>query len=202
MMLDSSGGNFAEINKFFGLTRKLCDPPQLGYLLIMTTPIDSWIATIIGLGIALLLLIVVWIIRYFLEPVVYIEAVESLLTPTEQKFYEALDSAIDGRLVILAKVRVADLLNLSSKSQSARYRLFMSIACKHIDFVLAEVEDLHPVAAVELDDSSHQRADRRKRDELLNNLFERAELPLLRFPTSTLYNPRKIEERVWEVIGP
>ena len=78
----------------------------------------------------------------------------------------------------------------------------MSIACKHIDFVLAEVEDLHPVAAVELDDSSHQRADRRKRDELLNNLFERAEFPLLRFPTSTIYNARKIEEKVWEVIGP
>jgi Protein of unknown function (DUF2726) len=143
--------------------------------------------------------IVALIVRRLREPVVYIEAVDSLLTPTEQKFYEALDRAINGRYAILAKVRVADILQVSSQSNSARHRLFMSIACKHVDFVLVDVEDLHPVIAIELDDSSHQRADRIKRDELLNNLFSKAEFPLLRFPAASSYDLSALEEKIGSV---
>jgi hypothetical protein len=161
---------------------------------------DHWTQILIFVGIVLFLNNLAWIVRRLLEPIVYIEAVESLLTPAEQRFYEALDNAVNGRYAILAKVRVADILKLSSKSNSARHRLFMSIACKHVDFVLVEVEDLHPVAAVELDDSSHQRADRRKRDELLNNLFARAEFPLIRFPAAIRYDPSAIEKTLYTCI--
>ena len=77
---------------------------------------------------------------------------------------------------------------------------FVQIACKHVDFVLAEIETLHPIAAIELDDSSHQRADRRLRDELLDDLFEKAGFPLLRFRTAASYSARVIEKRVEEVV--
>ncbi len=69
-----------------------------------------------------------------------------------------------------------------------------------MDFVLAEVENLHPIAAIELDDSSHQRADRRLRDQLLDDLFEKAAFPLLRFRAAANYSSRLIEERVEEVV--
>jgi hypothetical protein len=151
------------------------------------------------LGTVLLLYLVVLIIRRLREPVVYIEAVDTLLTPAEQNFYEALDRAVDGRYAILAKVRVADILKVSSQSNSARHRLFMSIACKHVDFVLVDAEDLHPVAAIELDDSSHQRADRIKRDALLNNLFAKAEFPLIRFPTAPNYDVARIHHALREI---
>ncbi len=165
----------------------------------MWQSIDPWTAVLCCAGSAGIL-ILIWVVRQFLEPTVHVEAVESLLTAAEQKFYEALDSAIDGRLVILSKVRVADLFIVTSASSSARYRVFRSIACKHVDFVLAEAENLHPIAAIELDDSSHQRADRRLRDQLLDDLFEKAAFPLLRFPTAASYSPRLIEERVEEVV--
>jgi hypothetical protein len=167
--------------------------------LLMWPSIDPWTAVLCGAG-SLGILLLSWLIRHFLPPTVHIEPVETLLTAAEQKFYEALDSAIDGRLLILAKVRVADLLIVTSSSSSARYRVFRSIACKHVDFVLAEAENLHPIAAIELDDSSHQRADRRLRDQLLDELFEKAALPLIRFRTAATYNPRRIEERVGEVV--
>ena len=166
---------------------------------MMVPLIDPWTVVLCCAGSAGIL-ILIWVIRFFLQPTVHIEPVETLLTAAEQKFYEALDAAIDGRLLILSKVRIADLLTVSSTSSSARHRVFCSIACKHVDFVLAEAENLRPIAAVELDDSSHQRADRRRRDPLLDDLFEKAEFPLLRFRAAASYNPRVIEERVEEVV--
>jgi very-short-patch-repair endonuclease len=165
---------------------------------MMVQSIDPWMAVLWGAGSAGIL-VLIWVIRHFRQPTVHVEAVETLLTAAEQKFYEALDAAIDGRFVILSKVRVADLLIVSSANGTARYRVFRSIACKHVDFVLAEAENLHPIAAIELDDSSHQRADRRLRDQLLDDLFEKAAFPVLRFRTAATYNPRLIEERVGEV---
>jgi hypothetical protein len=166
--------------------------------LMMVQSIDPWTTILCCAGSAGILLLL-WVLRRFLQPTVHVEAVETLLTAAEQRFYEALDAAIDGRLVILSKVRVADLLVVTSASSSARYRVFRSIACKHVDFVLAEAENLHPIAAIELDDSSHQRADRRLRDQLLDDLFEKAAFPLLRFRAAATYSPRLIEERVEEV---
>jgi hypothetical protein len=167
--------------------------------LMMLQHIDLWSAVLCCAGSAGILLLIL-AFGHFLQPKVHVEPVGTLLTAAEQKFYKALDSAIDGRLVILSKVRVADLFVVTGANRSARYRVFRSIACKHVDFVLAEIENLHPIAAIELDDSSHQRSDRRLRDELLDNLFEKAAFPLLRFRTAASYSPRVIEERVEEVV--
>jgi very-short-patch-repair endonuclease len=157
---------------------------------------DLWITGLSVFGAALLIGLIAWAIRSLLQPTVYIETVDSLLTTTEQKFYEALDVAVDGRLLILSKIRVADLFNVSSESRSARQKVFWSVACKHVDFALVEADILRPVAAIELDDVSHRRADRQERDRLLDNLFEKAGLPLLRFPTAMTYDPRVIQARI------
>jgi hypothetical protein len=167
--------------------------------LLMVQSIDPWTVALVCSGSAGILLLI-WLVRQFLQPTVRVEPVETMLTAAEQRFYKALDAAIDGRLLILSKVRVADLLIVTSASRSARYRVFRSIACKHVDFVLAEAENLQPIAAIELDDSSHQRADRRLRDQLLDDLFEKAGLPLLRFRAASHYSSRLIEERVEEVV--
>lgn len=141
------------------------------------------------------------IIRHLLEPTVYVSPVKSLLTPAEQRFYETLDFAVDGQYHILAKVRIADLFELQSRSRSARQRLFWSIACKHIDFLLVEHGDFRPVAAVELDDSTHQRPERRNRDQFLDELFAQANLPLLRFRTERVYLEKDVSLKIREALS-
>ena len=157
---------------------------------------DLWITGLSVFGAVLLIGLIAWAIRSLLQPTVYIEAVDSLLTTTEQKSYEALDVAVDGRLLILSKIRVADLFNVSSESRSARQKVFWSVACKHVDFALVEAGILRPVAAIELDDLSHRRPDRQERDRLLDDLFEKARLPLLRFPTAMTYDQRVIQASI------
>jgi len=65
-----------------------------------------------------------------------------------------------------------------------------------VDFALVKADMLRPVVAIELDDVTHRRADRQERDRLRDNLFEKAGLPLLRFPTAMTYDPRVIQARI------
>jgi hypothetical protein len=186
----------------FGVRLMLTAPQHAGTVNEMALQsIDPSTASILGGVAMILLLLLAWFVQYIAEPTVYIEPVESLVTPAEQRFYEALDDAVAGRLMILSKVRVADLLSVTSESRSARYRIFRSIASKHVDFVLVKAKDLRPLAAIELDDSTHRRPDRRKRDELLDDLFAKAKLPLLRFKTASSYNPRSIEAQLEGALG-
>ncbi len=135
------------------------------------------------------------------EPKVYVSVVESLLTPAEQLFYRSLDVAIAGRLQILCKVRLADLFQVVSNDSKERHRLFRKIAAKHIDFLLVEPSRLEPILAIELDDSSHSRSDRRERDQFLDELFGTVEFPLLRVKAAASYSPRQILRAIEEIAG-
>jgi hypothetical protein len=152
-----------------------------------------FVCCLIGLGL--------WTFWRSVEPKVYVSVVESLLTPAEQLFYRSLEIAVVGRLQILCKVRLADLLQVTSSDSKERHRLFRKIAAKHVDFLLAEPGTLEPIVAIELDDSSHERSDRRQRDQLLNELFRVVEFPLLRVKAAGSYSPRQILQAIEEVAG-
>ncbi|HYZ73078.1 MAG TPA: DUF2726 domain-containing protein, partial [Chthoniobacterales bacterium] len=144
---------------------------------LLLSPITIALAAVFVLGCVIVL---IWVFRGSGRPTVYLSVVDSLLTPAEKIFYEQLDLVIDGRLQILCKVRLADLIEVESRQPEERNRVFRRIASKHIDFILAEPGTLAPMLAIELDDSSHERADRRERDEYLEELFQTVRFPLLR----------------------
>jgi hypothetical protein len=151
-----------------------------------------WIVVISGFaGCGLLgFLICLWRLRRPAK--VYVDAVASILTPAEQLFAQSLEAAVDGRWRTSFKVRVADIIEVRSTDSQERQRLFRRIAAKHIDFLLTDSESFEPIAAVELDDSSHNRVDRRQRDQFLDELFAVAELPLVRIDAAACYAPKKI----------
>ena len=107
---------------------------------------------------------------------------QSLFTPPERKFRRALATAFGDRCEVYAKVRMVDLITPSGKEGGRGWwRAFRRISSKHIDFVLAE-DDGSLLLAIELDDASHQRRDRRARDKLVERAFAQAGMPLLRVP--------------------
>jgi hypothetical protein len=112
-----------------------------------------------------------------------------LLTKQEKSFYDILKQLIDEHL-LFAKVRLADLVEADK-----RHRLwqanFRRVCSKHIDFVICDTS-LSPVLAVELDDSSHQRPDRMKRDSDVDRILEFARLPLLRVFVRKTYDANLI----------
>jgi hypothetical protein len=164
---------------------------------LLLSPITIGLAAVFVLGCVIVL---IWVFRGSGNPAVYLSVVDSLLTPAEKLFYEQLDLVIDGRLQILCKVRLADLIEVESRQSEERNRVFRRIASKHVDFVLAEPGNLVPVLAIELDDSSHERADRRERDEYVEELFETVRFPLLRIKASASYNRRALVDALEQAL--
>lgn len=105
-----------------------------------------------------------------------------LLTKKEWAFYKALKPITDKyHLHILAKVRLADLVEVKKGLSSSQYfKAFSKIKAKHVDFVLARPANLAVLCAIEVDDGSHDDIDRQKRDFFLDKVCETVKLPLIR----------------------
>lgn len=98
-----------------------------------------------------------------------------LFTKNEFYFYKQLQKISEEKnLIPLAKVRLADFVEVTSKSDYMKY--FAKIRSKHIDFLLLDKETLKIVVAIELDDNSHSN----EKDEFKNKLFEQINIPLIR----------------------
>ncbi|MGB7316106.1 MAG: DUF2726 domain-containing protein [Nodosilinea sp.] len=126
---------------------------------------------------------------------------KSLFTRAEISFYRALQEATTEQYQVLGKVRVADVLKPQTENRGDWQRAFNKISAKHFDFVLCDRDRLKVLAAVELDDSSHQRVDRVKRDDFLNQAVKSAGLPLIRFPVQTAYEQEAIQHHIAQALG-
>lgn len=124
---------------------------------------------------------------------------DDFLSAAELSFFHVLRSAVGADLVVLAKVRLGDLLftRQPQKNQGARNR----IQQKHVDFVLCDPATMRPRLAVELDDTSHQREDRKQRDGFVDEALKAAGLPILHVRAARAYAPRELAELVRAALG-
>jgi hypothetical protein len=118
-----------------------------------------------------------------------------LVTKAELRFYRSLQKAVQDDWQIFAMVRIADILAVEEGIKNRR-SWFNKIVGKHVDFVLCDPGTLQPVIGIELDDATHQRNDRAKRDAFVDAAFDAAELPLLRIPVTRHYQSREIRELI------
>jgi hypothetical protein len=124
---------------------------------------------------------------------------DHLLTPAERSFWGVLRRAMDGRYHVTWKVRVADVLWLPDDTRDRQGHLNRILA-KHLDFVLCDPSSTAPLLAIELDDSSHERPERRRRDDFIDAALRDAGLPLLRVPVRRSYAVEEIAELIRERI--
>jgi hypothetical protein len=108
---------------------------------------------------------------------------QCLLTKNESNFYkQLLPVAAQLQLTVCPKVRLADIIE-PQKGQNWQ-AAFFKIQAKHVDFVLCK-SGLFPVLAIELDDKTHERPDRKERDVFVNSALQSAKLPILHIYNST-----------------
>jgi hypothetical protein len=110
---------------------------------------------------------------------------DRFLSAAEVSFYHVLRAATRDRVAICPKVRMTDVLYVSNRREN--YSYVGKISQKHVDFLLCDPKSMRPLLAIELDDSSHKRADRAERDAFVNRAFETAGLPLLHVPARRSY---------------
>lgn len=113
-------------------------------------------------------------------------------TENERKFFRLLKGEAKEAYSVLAKVRIADLVDVKGLSGKDWWTAFSQIAQKHVDFVLVDRRTLEPVMVIELDDPTHNRPDRAERDRFVQHLFVDTGIPLVRFTLD--YDSRSIRE--------
>ena len=127
----------------------------------------------------------------------------TLFSPAERSFLGVLDQAVGEQYRIFGKVRVADVVSPRKGMKRPDWqRAFNRINAKHFDFILCDPKDLSVIAAIELDDSSHDSGRGQQRDDFLNRACEAADLPLIRVRASNTYNVADIKQQIQEAITP
>jgi hypothetical protein len=126
----------------------------------------------------------------------------SLFSPAERSFLGVLDRAIGDRYRVLGKIRLADIISTTKGlSRSDWQKAFNRIDSKHVDFALCKKDDLSLACAVELDDSSHKKSDRKNRDDFLENALNAASIPLVRFTARASYSVQDVSTEIGKAIG-
>ena len=120
-----------------------------------------------------------------------------ILSKAEQAFYKALRQGLGDQFLILVKVRVSDVLRPETGIAKSEWQsAFNRISSKHFDFVLCSPNQYEIIAAIELNDSSHNRSARRRRDKYLNEACESANFPLIKITARQIYAAQEIKAAV------
>ncbi|MDN3525317.1 DUF2726 domain-containing protein [Halomonas sabkhae] len=127
---------------------------------------------------------------------------DCLNSPAEQHFARALQRAVGDQYALAFKVRLADVMTVKRRRRHPRdqrwWRWFRQISSKHIDVVVCDPAGGRMHLALELDDRSHQRRDRRRRDAFVDRAFAAAGLPLLRIPAQRRYDVVQLQQQLAE----
>ncbi len=117
---------------------------------------------------------------------------EKLLTETEYKFYNLLNSiAQKQNLIVFSQVA----LNQIVKSNT--YRELKKIGGKSIDFVIID-KDRNIKLCIELDDYTHNKEKRKIRDNIVNEIFNETNTKLLRVPIDKTFTVERLEKTIKE----
>ncbi len=122
--------------------------------------------------------------------------VDEFISPAELNFFFNLKSAIGDSVHIFSKVKLSDLFYAKTGDFGKNRSYTNKIDRKHVDFLLCNPKTLKPILGIELDDKSHQRADRQERDDFVNHVFEAAQFPLLHVSVQRGYSQTELKSKI------
>ncbi len=116
---------------------------------------------------------------------------KKLLTYTELKFYDALKIAIPNNYLIYPQINLASIINRTDKHK------YQSELYRNIDFVVFNKE-YSPILLIEINDKTHNKQDRKDRDNKVKEICQQANLPIIAFWTDYGINQSYINNKIAE----
>ncbi|MCL2605241.1 MAG: DUF2726 domain-containing protein [Defluviitaleaceae bacterium] len=141
------------------------------------------------------------------NPTIYPYALnKSLLTNREKDFFQTLRPIAEqyGFYVVI-KPRVADFVHVTLKQYhkgSGFQTHFNKIKAKHVDFLLCDPSSLRPVAAFELDDSTHNKSSRKQRDSFVDHVYDVVGLKVFHVYTYTMESVNRLINSIYVDMSP
>ncbi len=115
---------------------------------------------------------------------------QHFLTPSEHSFFLVARKVLGDQYMICPQVALSAIFFITGRY----FRVpFQRISQKRIDFLVCDAVTMKSLFGIELDDSSHKKAERTERDDFINNVFQAAGLPLLRVPAKNSYNTEDLQ---------
>jgi len=119
-----------------------------------------------------------------------------ILTAAETKFFRALQVAVGKQYTIFPQLPLWTLIQPESNDLNATRAFNNRINLKRIDFVLVDSTSLMPYMAIELDDRSHQREDRQRRDAFVDDVLNQAGIKIVHIRASSTYDLQTIRNQL------
>ncbi len=118
-----------------------------------------------------------------------------LLTKAEFSLYRVLEQVVGSELIICPKVRLADVIAVKKGADNWQKHQ-NRIQSKHVDFVLCTPDTIEPRVVIELNDASHDRDDRKKRDAFVERALAAAGLPFVAIRARQGYVPAEVKAAI------
>ncbi len=127
--------------------------------------------------------------------------IDEFASPAELNFFLNLKAVVGDSAQIFSKVKLSDLFYAKAGDYGKNRSYTNRIDRKHVDFLLCDPKTLKPILGIELDDKSHQRADRQARDDFVNHVFEAAKLPLMHISVQRGYSQSELKTKLSSYIS-
>lgn len=129
-----------------------------------------------------------------LKPVYEYKKREHLLTDAEREFYNLLVQSVGNEYSVFSQVHLSSLIEYVDKDDS--WKAWAHVGQKSVDFVLCDKASLVIRLAIEVDDKTHSRPDRLKRDSGVEDILLKAGVKLIRFKNHGTFNSQEITQQI------
>lgn len=128
------------------------------------------------------------------------ERIPTLLTTAERDFFVILQQVAPTGHLIFAQVRLANLVQVKPWARRDKSH-WWRIQAKCVDFVLVDAATFAPRLVIELDDSSHDRADRRDRDAFVDTVLAGAGIRIFHIRWQRRYDSSVLAGQIAGYLG-
>jgi hypothetical protein len=119
---------------------------------------------------------------------------EYLITQPERDCFDILKQILGPEYLVFPQIHLDALMRPTSNGRDGIYA-WRHINQKSVDFVVCDLQ-LRPLLAIELDDWSHERADRVDRDRIVETIFRDVHLPLKRLVRPDLLDVNGLSRKI------
>ncbi len=118
-----------------------------------------------------------------------------MMTKREGEFFLRLNNIFGAKCYVVPQVMLSSLFDAKRNGQSTM-GAWAHINRKSVDYALLSKNDLSIICAIELDDYTHDRENRKARDEEVERIFRETKLPLVRFRNISKLTDQDILKRI------
>jgi len=145
------------------------------------------IPAIIALGIVFFLILIRQFIQHASREIKAYRKRDRVMNMSEQALFINLEQQLHEKFLVLSKVRIEDFVDTVHEGFDEKevWGNRNRIKSRHVDFLICDLVTTKPILAIELDGNSHNRLDRRKRDDFINKLYSDIELRVEHIPVGS-----------------